>query len=557
MMQFLRDKSTKFKILLGFFSVISINFVIVAISIYALNLSRDAALMIDETLSTAFQRVQRVDTCFENANQKISKGLNLLDKDYTPDDLKRDLPNIINRLRQSISSLNDDFIAHPDYRSANQQLRTAANGYIRQVEDQILPMMDSDMADFALSLYVRDALPLWTTARNCTARINDLQTRRCIELSAAAADPRNIYYMYGLTAFGVLVSLIMSWYIARYFSNNLQAYTNQLELMAAGDFTNQVKVNSKDEFGRASVALNKLRTSISEIIVLTVNECDKLYDRLSSVNDSSRVIANATDNVQNQAMTVATASDEMVSTTEDIARNCERAAAGSNECTSITHEGLALTSRAFENVQRQVEHTKDNSSKIEQLAAKSRDITSIVSTIDDIASQTNLLALNAAIEAARSGDAGRGFAVVADEVRSLAIRTAQSTHEISRMVDTIQSYARSATESINVSVEHMDNVAQDAKDLESLLNNITSRVNEVNVQITQIAASAEMQTAATGEISNNAQNVTNASSEMTEHASKQAHSIEETIEDVRILHRELEFFKISPEFIGTAGSAHA
>ena len=548
MITFLRNKSTKFKIIAGFMAVIFVNVVVVGISIYNLTMAQRAAYTIDETLSTAFQRIKKVEDAFLIANQKAMKGLNLIDKDYTPEQLKKDIPTLVANLRKSIMDLHEDFIIDPAYTSANQELRTAGFGFIRQLEDQILPLLDSDMADFALNLYIRDVMPLRATALRCTSRIEELQMKQCLDVSSAAADENSLYYIYALAVLGISVAVIMSFFIATYINKQIIDFIKQLERMSTGDFTQEAKVKSKDEFGRACASLNQLRSSVSKIVHLTQTECDKLFTRLDSVNQSSNIIATATDNVQSQAMTVATASDQMVSTTADIARNCDRAAQGSNECKDITLGGITLIKRAFENVERQVENTKDNSNKIEQLSQKSREISSIVSTIDDIASQTNLLALNAAIEAARSGDAGRGFAVVADEVRSLAIRTAQSTQEISRMVDTIQSYATDASHSINVSVEHMDHVADDAKEIEDLLNNITNKVNDVNIQITQIATSAEEQTTATGEISVNAQNVTNASTEMTEQANLQANAIHETIEDVKELHRALEFFKISSEF---------
>ena len=548
MITFLRNKSTKFKIIAGFMAVIFVNVVVVGISIYNLTMAQRAAYTIDETLSTAFQRIKKVEDAFLIANQKAMKGLNLIDKDYTPEQLKKDIPTLVANLRKSIMDLHEDFIHDPAYTSANQELRTAGFGFIRQLEDQILPLLDSDMADFALNLYIRDVMPLRATALRCTSRIEELQMKQCLDVSSAAADENSLYYIYALAVLGISVAVIMSFFIATYINKQIIDFIKQLERMSTGDFTQEAKVKSKDEFGRACASLNQLRSSVSKIVHLTQTECDKLYTRLDSVNQSSNIIATATDNVQSQAMTVATASDQMVSTTADIARNCDRAAQGSNECKDITLGGITLIKRAFENVERQVENTKDNSNKIEQLSQKSREISSIVSTIDEIASQTNLLALNAAIEAARSGDAGRGFAVVADEVRSLAIRTAQSTQEISRMVDTIQSYATDASHSINVSVEHMDHVADDAKEIEDLLNNITNKVNDVNIQITQIATSAEEQTTATGEISVNAQNVTNASTEMTEQANLQANAIHETIEDVKELHRALEFFKISSEF---------
>jgi methyl-accepting chemotaxis protein len=130
---------------------------------------------------------------------------------------------------------------------------------------------------------------------------------------------------------------------------------------------------------------------------------------------------------------------------------------------------------------------------IDSLGSRADDIGKIIEVIDDLAEQTNLLALNAAIEAARAGEHGLGFAVVADEVRKLAEKSAQSTKEISELIQSIQGEARKAVNNMESSTTIVNEGLNLGQDLNAALRKISNVVTEVYKFAHEIGAATNEQ----------------------------------------------------------------
>lgn len=257
-----------------------------------------------------------------------------------------------------------------------------------------------------------------------------------------------------------------------------------LQKLASGDLDCKIASTFSGTF-------EPMRSNFNETV-------DQLSSALGAVSRSASVI-------ELGAKEIAQASNDLSRRTVNVANASKRA----DEARSAT-EDASRSARHSAQVVTQAIGAMD---KIKQ---SSKEISNIISVIDEIAFQTNLLALNAGVEAARTGEAGKGFAVVAQEVRELAQRSAKAAKEINQLIKSSSDEVKTgvklvadtgvALEGIQNNVasvnEHMTAIAGAAKEQAIGLSEVNSAVNQLDQVTQQNAAMVEESTAASNALLN-------------------------------------------------------
>ncbi len=310
------------------------------------------------------------------------------------------------------------------------------------------------------------------------------------------------------TALFVLLGAFFSFLLFWTVNDALDRIMGYLANMTEGNLTQSIKALRNNEISVIIRSIGTLQSTMREIIGQISQTSQQITVATNTLHTNASQIATGTDEVAHQTNSVAAASGEMAATSNDIAHNCLSAAETSNHASETARSGAEIVNRATNGMARIASRVKETATTVVSLGARSDQIGQIIGTIEDIADQTNLLALNAAIEAARAGEQGRGFAVVADEVRALAERTTRATREIGEMIKAIQNETRGAVAAIEEGVAEVEKGTEYSIRSGEALEQILNQINDVTMQVNQIATAAEEQTATTGNITSNIQKIT-------------------------------------------------
>jgi methyl-accepting chemotaxis protein len=261
--------------------------------------------------------------------------------------------------------------------------------------------------------------------------------------------------------------------------------------------------DGRDAAQQVASGSNQVAGASDESAKISLQTSSAIDEVTSTMHEMSVNVQNMVKSTKVQASSVSETSasiDEMVASIQRVADTAKVLLDISNRSREEVHNGITTMEKATDGLNRINTTIRSSGEIIGVLGQRADDIGKIIEVIDDLAEQTNLLALNAAIEAARAGEHGLGFAVVADEVRKLAEKSAQSTKEISELIQSIQKESRKAVENMDRSTNIVNEGLGHGEELNTALRKISNVVTEVYKFAQEIGAATNEQSHGSSQI---------------------------------------------------------
>ena len=256
-----------------------------------------------------------------------------------------------------------------------------------------------------------------------------------------------------------------------------------LGLMADGnfDFRSQCEERYVGEYRHIINDMYSIRQNLNDVIHninITAEQLDTSSQQVS--NGAQALSQGATEqaaSIEELAATITTLSDKIKVNADD--------AITASKMSQNAGDGVVESNNQMQTLLGAMNEINETSTKI----------SNIIKAIEDIAFQTNILALNAAVEAARAGAAGKGFAVVADEVRNLAGKSSEAAKETTALIENSVLAVRNGTNIANETATYLEDVVSKVSDVNAKIQNIaiiseeqSEAVNQITIGIDQISA---------------------------------------------------------------------
>ncbi len=306
--------------------------------------------------------------------------------------------------------------------------------------------------------------------------------------SVVAYENTMTMVLYAILAVAAIVTVILGMILTKSCTAPIYKIKDSIAALSAGKFDEaKLEYVAKDEFGELATdisacvdVLYRIKTDLVNGFASIANGdfvshvpdagayvgdfeelmenigifLTKISAALNQVTAATSQVMLGSNQVASGAQTLAEGTTEQAASLQKLSHTMDEITAQIDEISTFSKNAADVTANSKVAINESNNQMHDLIISMNEIEDKSKEISKIIKTIDDIAFQTNILALNAAVEAARAGSAGKGFAVVADEVRNLAAKSAEAALHTTTLIN-------ASIEAINKGVSLSQLVATD------------------------------------------------------------------------------------------------
>jgi methyl-accepting chemotaxis protein len=236
---------------------------------------------------------------------------------------------------------------------------------------------------------------------------------------------------------------------------NIGSFLSVAHEIAQGDLTRRGAV-SGDMLGRVVTSIN----STVEKLGSTIRDVQEASQRVSAnARDmivTSEQLAKGAQAQSREATNAASALEGVTRSVRQVAGNATASATAARRALEAAQEGDQAVRRSLEGMEGIRLEVAESTKKLKRLVDRSKEISDVLKTVQNLASQTDILARNATIEAAGAGAAGVRFAAVASQIRQLADLASQAAKDVGPLIHAVQQETQAASAAIEQGTQRME-----------------------------------------------------------------------------------------------------